>query len=291
MHPPSSELDFSSLSQHYQSVPPLKEFRARDGEKISYRSYDSSKEDRVMILLHGSSAHGEYLHPLAEHLKALGKVYVPNLRGHYLSGSVRGDCSYIGQMEDDFVDLIDHCGLRGKKIYVVGHSSGGGLAIRLAGGPYGKCIQGFILLSPAIPTAPTMRQGTAGGWAKVSFWKIILFSVLNRFGIRFLNHVKVIQFNMPPKYCDGTETLSYSYNLNTSYHPRLPYQKDIAALKNRGFVLVGSEDKAMDPLQYPKVMQDPHSISIQIIQGSKHLNLVHNLTAFHAVTQWIETHE
>lgn len=32
--------------------------------------------------------------------------------------------------------------------------------------PYQKLIQGYVLLSPGIPTAP-MRQGTAGGWATV----------------------------------------------------------------------------------------------------------------------------
>jgi non-heme chloroperoxidase len=239
-------------------------------------------------LLHGSSAHGEYLHPLAERLRNIGKVYVPNLRGHYASGSVRGDCSYIGQLEDDFADLINHFSLRDKEIYVVGHSSGGGLAIRLAGGPYGNWIRRFVLLSPAIPTAPTMRQGNAGGWAKLSLWKIIPLAILNFFRIRFLNHSKVIQFNRPVEYCNGTETLSYSFNLNSSYHPRLPYHHDIAALKHRSLVIVGSEDEANDPMEYQKVMQNPQSASIQIIQGVKHLDIVRNLTVSDTITSWVQ---
>ena len=284
----SSGLCFSSLSRDYESAPKLKEFKARDGEKLSYRFYDSLNKNTVVILLHGSSAHGEYLHPLAERLKAVGQVYVPNLRGHYGSGSVRGDCSYIGQLEDDFSDLVNHGSSLNKKIYVVGHSSGGGLAIRLAGGPYGKLIRGFVLLSPAIPTAPTMRQGTAGGWASVSLGKIIFLSILNFLGIRFFNHMKVIRFNRPLEYCDGTETISYSFNLNTSYHPRLPYEKDVAALKHRSVVMIGSEDEANDPLEYKKVMQDAQCASIQIIDGVKHLDIVQNRATCDAVLGWIK---
>lgn len=281
----TSGLSFSSLSDYSQVAPKLKQFTARDGGQLTYRAYKSVNKDTAIILLHGSSAHGEYLHPLAEKVKIIGKVIVPNLRGHYASGSNRGDCSYIGQLEDDFFDLITCCGLQDKKIYVIGHSSGGGLAIRLAGGLYGDLIKGFVLLSPAIPTAPTLRQNTAGGWAKVSIWKIIALSILNCLGIRFLNHRKVIEFNRPP---DRKATLAYSYCLNTSCHPRLPYKKDIAALKGKSIVVVGSEDEANDPLHYPKVMQDPESKTIQIVPGAKHLNLVEHPAVFSIVIHWIK---
>ncbi len=102
-----------------------------------------------------------------------------------------------------------------------------------------------MLLSPAIPTAPTMRQGTAGGWATVSIIKIVVLSILNSIGIEKWNHSHVIQFNKPQEYCDGKETLSYTFNLNSSYHPRQPYQDDIKALNNKFVVFVGSEDEAI----------------------------------------------
>ncbi len=222
--------NFQSLQKIENTVPPLKQFSARDGANISYRFYDSLNKNRIVILLHGSSAHGEYLHDFADYLsskRGISQVYVPNLRGHYESGTSRGDCSYIGQLEDDLYDLIEYFKLQNKNIYLVGHSSGGGLAIRVAGGLYQNLIQGYVLLSPAIPTAPTMRQGTAGGWALASIAKIIAISILNCIGIKRLNHTHVIRFNKPKQYCDGKETLSYSFNLNSSYHPRRPYQNDI----------------------------------------------------------------
>lgn len=105
--------DFESLPNFSREAPSLKQFQARDGASLSYSFYDSQNKDRVIILLHGSSAHGEYLHVLAEYLSSkrdVGQVYVPNLRGHYMSGASPGDCSYIGQLEDDLVTKLEEQG-------------------------------------------------------------------------------------------------------------------------------------------------------------------------------------
>jgi len=286
-----SVFDFQSLQKFKDVAPPLEQFFARDGSLLSYRFYDSCYKDRIIILLHGSSAHGEYLHGFADYLsskKNIGQVYIPNLRGHYKSGVLSGDCSYIGQLEDDLYDLIQHFQLDSKCIYLIGHSSGGGLAIRIAGGFLQNLIQGYVLISPAIPTAPTMRQGNAEGWAKVSLVKIIVLSLLNSVGIKNFNYMHVIQFNKPKQDCDGKETLSYSFNLNSSYHPRLPYENDIRALKNKYILFVGSEDEANDPLQFSNIMgKDAHDF-IQIISGVKHLDIVCNQEVMDKTAIWIE---
>ncbi|MBM3191206.1 MAG: alpha/beta hydrolase [Chlamydiae bacterium] len=285
-------MDFSSLPCSYEGLPPLDQFKARDGNALSYRFYDSKYQDKVFFLLHGSSAEGEYLHPLASHLsEKAGQVYVPNLRGHYKSGTTPGDCRYVGQLEDDLQDLIDNCRRAHQQIYLVGHSSGGGLAIRFAGSSYGPSIAGFILLSPAIPTAKTMRQGNGGGWANVSLWKIIALSILNTLGIRFFNSTKVISFNRPAARCNGKETLSYSFNLNSSYHPRLPYDKDIACLKGRVLTIIGSEDEVNDPSAFPEVMQDPQGKSIRVIPGAHHLGITQDNPVFDIITEWAGSRE
>ncbi|MEI7441731.1 MAG: alpha/beta hydrolase, partial [bacterium] len=85
-----SVFDFQTLPNFERLAPPLKQYSARDGTALSYRFYDSFEKDRVIILLHGSSSHGEYLHGFADYLSSkrnLGSVYVPNLRGHYGSGT------------------------------------------------------------------------------------------------------------------------------------------------------------------------------------------------------------
>ena len=283
----SSVFDFTSIKRHPEA-PPLSEFIARDGERLSYRFYDSLNKDVVCILLHGSSAHGEYLHPLASHLRAYGQVYVPNIRGHYLSGAKRGDCSYIGQLEDDLVDLIHRMELQNKKIFLFGHSSGGGLAIRFAGGHHNIPIHGYVLLSPAIPRAATMREGTAGGWANVHLCKLLFCLFLNALGLHCFDHLKVISFRKPEDNCDGTETLEYSSRLNLSCHPRYPYQKDVQALKEKFVVLIGSEDEANDPSKYPEVMQTTDA-SLRVINGVKHLNIVSDPVALKMSSNWVRS--
>lgn len=185
-------------------------------------------------------------------------------------------------------EIIHHFCLQDKEIYLIGHSSGGGLAIRFSASAYGNLIKGVILLSPTIPTAPSMRKN-AGGWAKISFWKIILLSILNNFGITYFNHTKVIKFNRPKEYCNGTETLSYSFNLNSFYHPRLPYTKDISSIKNRSIVIAGSLDEANNPFYHPLVMQDPQSESICILSGIHHLEITQNQLVFNSIINWINT--
>lgn len=147
-------------------IPTLKRYTARDGEELAYRSYDSSSE-RFLIFVHGSSYHGAAYHALASSISMSGaaKVILPNLRGHFQSGRRRGDVDYIGQLEDDLMDLIQflrHEGLQGP-ITLGGHSSGGGLSIRFAGGAHDGIVSNFLLLSPVIPASLAVRDGTAGG--------------------------------------------------------------------------------------------------------------------------------
>lgn len=106
MSAPSKGLDFSCLPKQYDHLPEMNTFHARDNQTLSYRFYNSLHKEKVFILLHGSSAEGTYLHPLAKYLSSkVGQVFVPNLRGHYQSGP-SGDCSYIEQLEDDISDII-----------------------------------------------------------------------------------------------------------------------------------------------------------------------------------------
>ncbi len=284
----NDHLGFGSFKPDLHGLPLLQKFQARDKQWLSYRIYPSSNTKRALILLHGSSYHGAYLNEFAQYFSnhSLGTVYVPNVRGHFGSGNHRGDCEYIGQLEDDLIDLINYFNLKDKEIYLIGHSSGGGLAIRFAGSPYASLIKGFVLLSPVILTAPTMRQGTAGGWAQPHTATILLLSTLNACGITWFNHWSAITFNKPSVYCDGTETLTYSFNLNSSYHPRIPYQPDIAALKGKYLLLVGSLDEANDPAQFKNVMPDKNTI--YVLDAVHHLDIMQDKYAMDMVDKWIK---
>lgn len=154
-------LDFESLKLERAGLPDLETFNARDGEALSFRFYKTTGNAKdLILLLHGSSYHGTYLNSLAKALQGKGNVCVPNLRGHHMSGRYRGHCSYPGQLEDDLSDLIKHLGY--DHAIFVGHSSGGGLAVRFSDGLYSSQVQKLILLAPAIPRTASIRNESSG---------------------------------------------------------------------------------------------------------------------------------
>ena len=61
-------------------------------------------------------------------------------------------------------------------VYMIGHSSGGGLVVRFAGGDHGSVLSKAVLLSPFLKyDAPTMRDD-AGGWSHVLVRRMIGWS-------------------------------------------------------------------------------------------------------------------
>jgi pimeloyl-ACP methyl ester carboxylesterase len=169
----------------------------------------------------------------------------------------RGDIDYINQFEDDLADLIKATEQPNQKVVMLGHSSGGGLVVRFAGGEHGEMINHAVLLAPFLKhNAPTTRENS-GGWAHIHLRRLIGLSILNTFRIKALNHLGVIQFSMPQQVLDGplgnTATTRYSYCLNTGFAPRGDYLRDVAALP-AFTVITGSADESFVAAQYQPLM-------------------------------------
>jgi non-heme chloroperoxidase len=232
----------------------------------------------VLILLHGSGWHSQYFLQLGEYLSSqdLAHVYTPDLRGHGESPIRRGDVDYIGQYEDDLDDFISMVRENHPQETLImgGHSSGGGLALRFGGSQYGGRVDAYVLLAPFLKhNAPTARKA-AGGWAVPYNGRIAGLTMLNNLGIRAFNHLEVIRFNMPAEARDGTETLAYSFRLNTAYHPE-KYQKDLAAITQPLLVLIGTEDEAFLPDQYePTVTKHNPTAQVELLPGVNHNGIV-----------------
>jgi pimeloyl-ACP methyl ester carboxylesterase len=272
-------------------MPSLSRYPARDGEQLAYRLYDSSS-DRILIFLHGSSYHGGGYQALASAISVIGaaKVVLPNLRGHYLSGQRRGDVDYIGQYEDDIIDLIKFLRDKGFKgpVTLGGHSSGGGLAIRFAGGRHDGIVSSYLMLAPIIPTSPAVRDGTAGGWASLHTKRLYGLLFLNALGIHGFNALPIIAFNKPAKYWDGTETLSYSYRLNASYHPRFRYAGDLRALGDNALVLVGADDEAVDGNVLRTLLaKDAPEVQMAILPRINHFGIFSDPLALGKIEDWL----
>src|SRR6201994_35422 len=132
--------ELSSISQTARAVdrsnmPPLERFSARDGTQLAYRHYPARgpATGRVAILVHGSSGSSAAAHALAAALAAHGvDTFAADIRGHGGSGT-RGDIAYPGQLEDEMIDFVTlvRRGAGDAPITLLGHSAGGGFALRI----------------------------------------------------------------------------------------------------------------------------------------------------------------
>ncbi len=276
-------------------LPPLQQYRARDGEALAYRLYDAASE-RILIFVHGSSYHGGGYHELAKHVSAAeaAKVVLPNMRGHYFSGHRRGDVEYVGQYEDDIVDLIREFRKQGHNgsIILGGHSSGGGFVLRFAGGkgPQQEAIASYIAMAPIIPRTAAVRGGNAGGWNVIHLPRILGLVALNIIGVHGFDGLPIIAFNKPAGAWDGTETLAYSWRLNVSYHPRGDYASDVKSMPSNALVLVGDKDEAVDSTALLDLLKaNGYRGSAEVLAQTTHFGVFHNAEALKRTTDFIAT--
>ena len=287
---PESGLVFDELYFDYSALPELQTFPARDGEILGYRHYPA-ETDKVLILVHGSGWHSQYFLPLAECISAegLAQVYTPDLRGHGPSPARRGDVDYINQLEDDLADLIALIRKDNPNATLImgGHSSGGGLVVRFAGSQYGRQADAYVLLSPYLKyNAPTMRPNS-GGWAYAYTGRIAGLSILNSMGIHWFDHLTAIEFNMPEKARDGSETLSYSHRLNTGYAPR-DYKKNLKAITQPFLLLAGTADEAFVADQFEPVVSEYTSVQVTLLPDLSHMGIVVSPDVQPIFKNWIE---
>lgn len=285
---PPTQLDFDNLRRAAPIA--LELVKMRDRSDLAVRSLSGPQGAPLIVMIHGSAWHGMQFEGLAANFSA--DIVIPDLRGHGVAPLRRGDVDYIGQLEDDLADLIKARAKLGKKVIILGHSAGGGLVIRFAGGKYRALIDAAILLAPMIHhSAPTMRR-KSGDWTSVLLRRVIGLSVLNRFGITFASHLPVIRFAMPQSVLNGplgaTATTEYSYRLNTSFAPRDDYRRDIKALPPF-LLLVGSDDAAFVADAYAPLMQPlTDKGQYQIIPDTGHLAIVDHPQTAQAIRHWVQ---
>lgn len=269
----------SALAGNLETAPKPEQIEMRDGWTMPVRKYgaqDASKP--LLILVHGSGWNGLQYNSMAQQLATEAHVLAVDLRGHGATPERRGDVDYIGQMEDDLADLIEAERVEGQQVIMLGHSSGGGLVVRFAGGANGALIDKAVLLAPFLKYNAPSTRADSGGWAHLLLRRVIGLSILNGFGFTALNHLTVVQFNMPAEVTEGPyghlATTAYSFRLNTGFAPREDYLSDIAALPEFTLV-VGSEDEAFYAEKYEGVMSAvTDKGTYRIVEGVDHLGIL-----------------
>lgn len=271
-------------------MPALERFQARDGSVLAMRHYSPSAPvaSQVAIAVHGSSAASFNMHGVAKALAAKGvETFAPDIRGHGASGA-RGDVSYPGQLEDDLVDLV--ATIRKTRpdapITLVGLSSGGGFALRVAGSPIQDLFARTVLLAPYLGwKAPTSREG-AGGWASPDIPRIVGLTILSRLGIACCESLPVIAFAVPPN-SSSLLTSQYSFRLLREFAASPDYRDDIAAARKPISLIAGASDELMFADKYQDAVGP--RIPVKLIDGVDHLGIVSDPAALSAIVEHVVT--
>ncbi len=275
------------------ALPSIQTYEARDGKSLCYRHY-KAKADKVVILLHGISEDGLYLHPLADFIagKGLAQVVVPDLRGYGFHPVRRGDVDYVGQHDHDLEDLMSWLRSRSAakpEFILAGHSGGGGNVIRLARRRLAGEIGGYLLLAPAVhPDAPINHKKEPWSDTQADKFRITLLSALNAIGLRFWNGCIVLRRDKPLESRHGRETLELSYRLMKSRMPKAKYRKNLQAMTQPTLVLVGEKDEVFLPGQYAPMFAECGRAKVALIRDSDHDGILSDKAALREVESWFK---
>jgi pimeloyl-ACP methyl ester carboxylesterase len=272
--PPSPEVNDPFRAVDFSDLPAPGFYQARDGAALAYRVYPAQggTSHGSVVLVHGSSASGASLHPLAKRLAEAGcTAYALDMRGHGGSGS-KGRIAYVGQLEDDledFLGAVQHA----QPTLLAGFSSGGGFALRFAGSARQRLFSGYLLLAPFLGSdAPTQRPDN-GGWVRVGVPRLVAILLLDALGVRAFNGLPVLSFALDEK---SRELLTprYSYALAANFQPRRDWRGNLRAVASPLRVLAGTADEAFHGERFPEVIHSARpDLPVRVLPGVGHLGL------------------
>jgi alpha-beta hydrolase superfamily lysophospholipase len=285
--PPLESIHAGAMAVSQEGKPELSRFQARDGTWLAYRLYPAADggRDHLAIVYHGSSASSDAMNAVALALAQAGCVAVAvDARGHGASGS-RGDIGYVGQLEDDLADLVTQ--LRETypqaRLTLVGHSAGGGFALRVAAAPVGASFDRFVLLAPYLGyRAPTNRPAEGSGlWASPDIPRLIAITILERLGIDWPQSLPVIAFANRPEAAKFV-TSHYSFRLLANYGPPPDWKGVLQAAAGRIALIAGENDELMDAPAYQSAVA-PLGVRVTLLPGVDHMGIVHKPAALRAI--------
>jgi alpha-beta hydrolase superfamily lysophospholipase len=268
------------------TMPAIERFQARDGSVLAYRHYPAATPSRaqIAVLVHGSSGSGIAVHALAKGLAEHGvETYAPDIRGHGASGS-RGDIVYAGQLDDDLADFV---GMIRKTspappLTLIGHSSGGGFALRVAGSPLQNQFQRTVLLAPYLGyDAPSSRKDS-GGWANPDIPRFLGLTALRRLGILCCESLPTIAFAVAPN-SSAILASTYSYRLMRNFGTSPDYRDDLATATKPVALFSGAADELMLPDKYKEAVGGRATVTL--IDGVNHMGIVSDPRAVSAIAE------
>jgi len=131
-------------------------FLGEGGIKLFYRNYQAGPEKARIVIAHGLGEHSGRYGNVVERLLPEGiSIWVPDHRGHGQSegspGHVFSFYQYVVELSR-LVEIAREGMAEGEKIFLLGHSLGGLIALRFAS-DFPEMINGLVVSSPALGLA------------------------------------------------------------------------------------------------------------------------------------------
>jgi alpha-beta hydrolase superfamily lysophospholipase len=208
------------------------------------------------------------------------EAYAMDVRGHGASGT-RGDIAYLGQLEDDLADFVAvvRRTTPTAPLTLIGHSAGGGFALRVAASPIQHLFARTVLLAPYLGYAAPTNRPNSGGWASPDLPRILGLVALRAVGITCCDGLPVLAFAVPP---DSSKILvaTYSDRLMRNFANHADFRTDLAAATKPLTIFAGADDELMLADKYAEAVRGiTPSVTVKLIEGVNHMGIVSNPAA------------
>jgi alpha-beta hydrolase superfamily lysophospholipase len=261
----------------FKTLPEVKRFQARDGTYLAYRHYSSDRPlatDCIALLVHGSSGSSRSaIQALSKALAARGvENFAVDIRGHGESGT-RGDIRYFGQLEDDLADLVGEIRKThpAAPLILIGHSAGGGFALRVAGSPIQNLFVRTVLLAPYLGYDAPSNRPDAGGWVSADIPRLLALQVMRKLGIDWAESLPTVAFAVAPNSAKILNA-NYSNRLLRNFAASRDFRQDLASARMPLVIFAGAADELMLSEKYQDAVGN--RVPVKIIDGVSHMGIV-----------------
>ena len=260
------------------SLPAVERFQARDGTWLGFRHYAAggTPTGRVAIVIHGSSgSSGGTIHALSQAVAAHGvDAFAVDMRGHGTSGT-RGDIGYVGQLEDDLADFVAvlRKTVPSAPLTLIGHSAGGGFALRVAGSPIQNLFERFVLLAPYLGYDAPSTRPSSGGWASADIPRILGLLLLRAIGVNCCEALPVLALAVPPN-SEKTLVAAYTDRLMRNFGTG-DFRRDLAAATKPLTVFAGADDEVLLADKYTEAVRGAKvAVDVRVLDSINHMGIV-----------------
>ena len=261
-------------------MPALERFQARDGTGLGVPPLPGARPQRRArwrFSIHGSSGSSDQ-HPCAG--RRAGGARRGNLcdrhsrpwrlghaRRHRLCRPARGRSRRFRRVVRKTTPDAP--------LTLIGHSAGGGFALRVAGSPIQNLFARTVLLAPYLGYhAPTNRPNS-GGWASADVPRILGLTVLRRIGIDCCEALPVLAFAVPPN-SEKILAPTYTDRLMRNFANHRGLSAPISPPRpGRSRSSRGADDELMLADKYAEAVRGlTPPVDVKLIDGVNHMGIV-----------------